>query len=350
MKSLPPAPLLNFIVRRAGTKSMSEETGFLQAMLAEPNNVQLRLVVADWLEKRGDLRGEVLRLSHELTRPIRVQQREVKESRLQALLAGRLKPFVPVQTNSIGMKLALVPPGTSLAGSPRSEAQRAANERKRQPVEVSQAFFMGVYPVTQREYTMVMGENPAHFHERNGGGPEHPVEQVSWKKAVAFCRQLSKRPEEKRAGCHYRLPSEAEWEYACRAGTSSPFHFGESLGAKQANFNGKYPYGDAPKGRYRKRTSKVGSYPPNAFGLHDMHGNVSEWCEDELAIPDRDYTYPKSKDRVIRGGNWQDAGWSCRSASRDSFPSGDGDYFHGFRVVCGGGASVGEVGESWPGA
>src|SRR5947209_4310976 len=140
---------------------MSEEAGFLQAMLAEPNNVQLRLAVADWLEKCGDARGEVLRLSHELTRAIKVRKREEKESRLQALLAGRREPFVPVQTNSIGMKLALIPPGTSLVGSPRSEAKRAGNERERQPVEISQAFFMGIYPVTQHEYTMVMREHPA---------------------------------------------------------------------------------------------------------------------------------------------------------------------------------------------
>jgi uncharacterized protein (TIGR02996 family) len=313
---------------------MSEEARFLQAMLAEPNNVRLRLVAADWLEEHGDARGELIRLSHELTRATKVRKREEKETRLQALLAGRLMPLVPVQTNSIGMKLALVPPGTSLVGSPKSEANRAGNERKPEPVVISQAFFMGVYPVRQREYTMVMGENPAHFNEHNGGGPDHPVEQVSWKKAVAFCRQLTKRPEEKRAGRQYRLPTEAEWEYACRAGTSSPFHYGESLSSKQADFNGRYPYGDAPKGRYLKRTSKVGMYRPNAFGLYDMHGNVSEWCEDELPILDRDYTYPKSKDRVIRGGSWHDAGWSCRSASRDSFPSVDGDYCHGFRVVC----------------
>jgi uncharacterized protein (TIGR02996 family) len=313
--------------------SMSEEARFLQAMLAEPNNVRLRFVAADWLEEHGDARGEVIRLSHELTTAVKVRKREEKESRLQALLAGKLLPVVPVQTNSIGMKLALVPPGMCLVGSPKSEAGRARDERKRR-VEIGRAFFIGVYPVTQREYTMVMGENPAHFNERNGGGPDHPVEQVSWKKAVAFCRQLTKRPEEKRARRQYRLPTEAEWEYASRAGTSSPFHFGESLSSKQANFNGQYPYGDAPKGRYLKRTSKVGRYRPNAFGLYDMHGNVSEWCEDELAIPDRDYTYPKGKDRVIRGGSWQDAGWGCRSACRDSFPAADGDYFHGFRVVC----------------
>jgi uncharacterized protein (TIGR02996 family) len=314
---------------------MSDEEGLLQSMLAEPNNVHLWLMVADWLEERGDPRGELVRLAHELTRAVRVRKRDEKESRLQALLARRVQPVVPVLTNSIGMKLALVPPGTFLMGSPRSEPKRSTREGKRQPVEISQAFLLGVYPVTQREYKMVMGRNPAYFNDRKGGGPQHPVENVSWKDALAFCRQLSKRPEEKHARRVYRLPTEAEWEYACRAGTSSPFHYGTSLSSKQANFEGKnYPYGGAPKGRYLRRTSKVGSYIPNAFGLYDMHGNVSEWCEDELPIPDRDYTFDRCKDRVIRGGSWYDAGLNCRSASRDSFPVVDGDYVHGFRVVC----------------
>jgi formylglycine-generating enzyme required for sulfatase activity len=201
-------------------------------------------------------------------------------------------------------------------------------------VEISRPFYLGIHEVTQKQYREVMGSNPSWF-SADGGGKEKvegmstddfPVEQVSWQDAVDFCAKLTALPAEKGAGRAYRLPSEAEWEYSCREGASSrPFHFGNALSSRQANFDGRYPYG-ADKAFYLKGTCKVGSYAANDFGLYDMHGNVAEWCSDWYAAdyagksPRRDPQGPsEGADRVIRGGGWNSAGRFCRSASRDTF-------------------------------
>jgi formylglycine-generating enzyme required for sulfatase activity len=130
---------------------------------------------------------------------------------------------------------------------------------------------MGKYEVTQAQYQAIMGNNPSNFK-----GEKRPVEQVSWNDAVKFCEELSKK-----TGRAYRLPSEAEWEYAARAGTDTPFHFGETITTDLANYNGNFTYASAPKGEYRKETTDVGIFPPNSFGLYDMCGNVWEWCLDK---------------------------------------------------------------------
>ncbi len=190
-------------------------------------------------------------------------------------------------TNSIGMKLALIPAGKFLMGSPKDEKDRLLAEEQHE-VSITKPFYLGVYEVTQAEYEKVMENNPSCF-SANGDGKysvndmdtsRFPVENVSWDDAVAFCKKLSELPEEKKAGRVYRLPTEAEWEYACRAGTKTPFHYGDSLSSKQANFCGHFPYGGADKGPWLKRTAKVDTYAANAFGLYDMHGNVWEWCQD----------------------------------------------------------------------
>jgi formylglycine-generating enzyme required for sulfatase activity len=163
-----------------------------------------------------------------------------------------------------------------------------------------------------------------------------PVE-ASWDQAVSFCKKLSELSEEKKAGRVYRLPTEAEWEYACRAGTTTETAFGDTLSSLQANFNGNAPFGDAPKGPHLKRTTRVGSYKPNAWGLHDMHGNVWEWCSDWLdddyyaRSPVEDPKGPETgKQHVVRGGAYFYTGEHCRSATR-SHPVRAGI---GFRVVC----------------
>src|SRR5262249_20506264 len=195
--------------------------------------------------------------------------------------------------------------------SPTREQAHRNNEGPQKEVPTTRPFYMGAYEVTQQQYEAAMGSNPARFTAANGGGPDHPVEQVSWDEAVEFCLRLSERPEEKQAGRVYHLPTEAEWEYACRGGASSPFHFGNALSSTQANFNGNVPYGGAPKGPYLLKTTPVGSYAPNAFGLYDMHGNVYEWCSDRYNAnyyqnsPKNDPRGPPTGDsRVLRSGSW----------------------------------------------
>src|SRR5262245_29442913 len=200
--------------------------------------------------------------------------------------------------NSIGITLALIPAGTFLMGSPQEEQRRSKDEDQHE-VEITKPFYLAVFPVTQGQFRRVKGYNPSFFSSDGrgmegveyaqapaggsdkvrelGGTDDFPVENVSWDEAVEFCRRLSALEPEMAAGRVYRLPTEAEWEYACRGGASGyhVFHYGSSLTSTQANFDGDYAYGAAP-GPYLGRTSKAGSYEPNAFGLFDMHGNVWE--------------------------------------------------------------------------
>src|SRR5262249_14127530 len=180
--------------------------------------------------------------------------------------------------NSVGMQLALIPPGTFLMGAPADEPGHFPNETPQHEVTLTRPFYLGLYPVTQRQYWTVTGTDPSHFDSRNDGGPNHPVEGVTWEDAVEFCRLLSFK--EREAGRVYRLPTEAEWEYACRAGSTTPFAFGPGASSTQANFSGDHPYEEGAPGPYLQSTSAVGSYEPNAWGLYDMHGNVWEWCAD----------------------------------------------------------------------
>jgi len=260
-------------------------------------------------------------------------------------------PAGKVITNSVGMKLAAIPAGKFQMGSPREEAERH-DEEVQHEVTISRPFYMGVHEVSQRDFDKVMDpmvRRGSIFRENRGGGPDNPVENITWGQALTFCESLSARPDEKNAGRRYRLPTEAEWEYACRAGTTTAFNLGNDLSSKQANFNGQFPHGKAEKGEYLRRTAKVGSYPPNAWGLYDMHGNVGEWCAD---FYDQDY-YGKSPKadptgpekgvlatdygdfyRVVRGGNWLDEGRACRSASRWRAMPKEPYRLIGFRVVC----------------
>jgi formylglycine-generating enzyme required for sulfatase activity len=242
--------------------------------------------------------------------------------------------------NSIGMTLTLVPAGSFKMGSPPTETDRGDDEGPAHEVHITRPFYMGIYPVTQRQFEAVMGHNPAYFNSLKGGGPEFPVESISWSEAEEFCRRLSRRPAERAAGRSYRLPTEAEWEYACRAGVQMPFTFGATLSSAEANFNGKYPYGLVLRGPYLERTSKVGSYPPNAFGLFDMHGNVWEWCGDYYDrqyyrnSPNSDPPGPtRGNQRIVRGGSCHQIGKICRSAYRFGIVPTNKDIDVGMRVV-----------------
>jgi formylglycine-generating enzyme required for sulfatase activity len=189
---------------------------------------------------------------------------------------------------------------------------------------------MGKYEVTQAQYQAIMGNNPSNFK-----GEKRPVEQVSWNDAVKFCEELSKK-----TGRAYRLPSEAEWEYAARAGTDTPFHFGETITTDLANYNGNFTYASAPKGEYRKETTDVGIFPPNSFGLYDMCGNVWEWCLDKYhnnynGAPTNGSAWLDGGEdtRLLRGGSWDFSPRNCRSAVRGRFNPVDRDYDIGFRLV-----------------
>ncbi len=238
---------------------------------------------------------------------------------------------VPVEvTHAIGMRLRLIPPGEFSQGSPQSEPERWQAEGPLRRVQITQPFYLGVYEVTQHQFQQVMGYNPSFFSEdagrqageSDGGGL--PVERVTWDEAVAFCRRLSEFPEERASDWYYRLPTEAEWEYACRAGTTTPFHFGSQLNGMQANCNGDYPYGTREAGPSRGQTVPVGSYPPNPFGLYDMHGNVWEWVADwydaayYARAPQADPPGPRTGHaRTRRGGGWLSLATRCRAANRD---------------------------------
>jgi len=162
-----------------------------------------------------------------------------------------------------------------------------------------------------------------------------PVDRVSWHDAQAFCSRLSNL-----SGRAYRLPAEAEWEYACRAGTRTPFAFGETLTTDLANYVGEHIFRSEPKGSYRHVATKGGTFPPNAYGLGDMHGNVWEWCADDyhlnyLGAPSdgRPWYMARARERVLRGGCWHDPPWLCRSAARLAQPPGEAEDYFGFRVA-----------------
>jgi formylglycine-generating enzyme required for sulfatase activity len=235
--------------------------------------------------------------------------------------------------NGITLDLVKIPGGRFQMGAPAGEENRSDDEGPQHSVTVPE-FWLGKYAVTQAQYQAVMGTNPSYFTEN---GANRPVEQVSWQDAVAFCEKLSQQ-----AGRTYRLPSEAEWEYACRAGTTTPFHFGATITTDLVNYDGDYTYGDGPKGIYREQTTEVGSFPPNAFGLYDMHGNVWEWCADHWhdnydGAPTNSAAWLSSDEsarRLLRGGSWDSDPRHCRSAYRSLDPPGNRNYDLGFRVVC----------------
>jgi formylglycine-generating enzyme required for sulfatase activity len=258
-----------------------------------------------------------------------------------------------------GPEMAALPGGTFLMGSPASEAGRNSNETQHQ-VTVS-GFFMGKYEVTQKEWTAVMGSNPSGFK-----GDNLPVESVSWYDVIEYCNKRSikegltpaytidksrRDPNNKheydnvkwavtwnRGGNGYRLPTEAEWEYACRAGSTAPFSTGSNITTSQANYDGNNPYNGNAAGVYRVKTWEVGSGAANAWGLYDMHGNVWEWCWDWFG----DYGSGAQSDpsgavsgsnRVLRGGGWRSDARYLRSAFRDSNTPEIRYYNYGFRLV-----------------
>ncbi len=232
------------------------------------------------------------------------------------------QPFLPKEIEtSIGLKLVLIEAGKFTMGSPEMEFLRLREEIQHE-VEITHPYYIGKFEVTQGEYEKVTGENPSHFK-----GINLPVERVSWHEAKRFCAKLSR--EDKKA---YTLPTEAEWEYACRAGTKTAFSFGQTLSLRQANF--------FPNGGSDNKPCNVGRFAANKWSLYDMHGNVSEWCEDWYSkdyyktSPRKDPKGPKrGEKRVVRGGSYGDSDKECRSASRDSIEPHLRGNSLGFRIV-----------------
>jgi formylglycine-generating enzyme required for sulfatase activity len=249
--------------------------------------------------------------------------------------------FTETLGEGITMDLVLIPSGTFEMGSPEDELDRHTREGPQHTVTVP-TFFMGRTPITQAQWRQVaqtpqvnapLTSNPSRFK-----GDDRPVEQVSWQDATEFCARLSRDTRRE-----YRLPSEAEWEYACRAGTTTPFHCGETISTDLANYDGKNyeAYGQGEKGIYRQETTDVGTFRPNPFGLYDMHGNVWEWCQDtwhdsyqNAPVDGSAWETGTSSSRVRRGGSWSYYPRNCRSAYRtyNNFGSALDDL--GFRVVC----------------
>ena len=221
---------------------------------------------------------------------------------------------------------AVIPAGTFTMGSPESEADRSKNETQHQ-VTLS-AFLISKYEITFEQYDSFCDATGREKPDDEGWGRgKRPVINVSWNDAGAFAQWM---------GC--RLPTESEWEYAARGGTSSPFNTGNNLTSSQANYDGNNPYNNNPKGEYRKKTLPVGSFAANEYGLFDMHGNVWEWCSDLYGeYPASAQIDPKGavsgKTHVRRGGGWNDYARRCRSAYRDNVTPGYSDYSIGIRLV-----------------
>jgi formylglycine-generating enzyme required for sulfatase activity len=219
-----------------------------------------------------------------------------------------------------------IPAGTFMMGSPESEADRGSDEN--QHLVTLSAFKMSKNEITFAQYDLFCEKTGREKPSDEGWGRvDRPVINVSWDDATDFATWM---------GC--RLPTEAEWEYACRAGSTSPFNTGSNLTTDQANYNGDYPYNNNAQGKYLKKTMPVGSYPANAWGLHDMHGNVYEWCSDWYG----DYSSPAPKNptgpssgslRVRRGGSWSHDAQDCRSADRGYYEPSNSNNFIGFRLV-----------------
>jgi formylglycine-generating enzyme required for sulfatase activity len=251
-------------------------------------------------------------------------------------------------SDSVHLDMMLIPGGSFLMGSPETEEERS-NDESLHRVTIP-TFCMGKYPITQAQWFSVVSISSL-IHEElelepsEFLGDDLPVEKISWFDAEEFCLRLSEITKRK-----YRLPSEAEWEYACRAGTSTPFYFGETITTDLANYDGtddyenqqSGSYGDGPKGLYHRRTSNVNTFPPNSFGLYDMHGNILEWCKDhcyDQALTDTiDWIDPDETwdaKRILRGGSWRSYPNVCRSAHRHDCVNPDDHHSHvGLRVVC----------------
>ncbi|MFO0822801.1 MAG: SUMF1/EgtB/PvdO family nonheme iron enzyme [Gemmataceae bacterium] len=296
---------------------MNERDAMFSGILKDPCDDTGWLALADWLDENDDdpQRGELVRLHRKLLatccEPEEHPERAGWQSRLVELLVAGVQPCVPRRTltlpGGLPMTFSFIPPGSFLMGGKENDWEKPVHL-----VTLKKGFFLGVYPVTQKQWQAVMGNAPSHFK-----GAKRPVEQVSWEDCQEFCKKVTAELK----GGRVELPTEAEWEWACRAGTTTEYHFGDVPNADLANYNGQHSWNGSPKGKNRKKTSEVGSFPSNPWGLYDMHGNVWEWCSDWYGdYPTTEQTDPPGQSngqyRVLRGGSWCEYPEYCRAAGR----------------------------------
>jgi formylglycine-generating enzyme required for sulfatase activity len=290
----------------------------------------------NFAEEAQSLAEEIISLVQEENHPI-----DSSQTRSPKLPIKTNKSIIHTYTETLSpgveMEMALILGGEFQMGSPEEEEYRQSDE-KLHTVTVP-TFFMGCTPVTQGQWKAIvqlsqistdLKPNPSNFK----GDDNLPVEKVSWDDAIEFCRLLSIK-----TGRIYRLPSESEWEYACRAGTTTPFSFGATIDAQLANYDSNYNYGKGVKSSYSEKTTPVKKFAPNSWGLYDMHDNVYEWCQDDYEsdyrkAPSDGTPYSTQSDRkVLRGGSWFSLPWYCRSAYRSSDSRAYRNDFFGFRIV-----------------
>ncbi|MCB1932014.1 MAG: formylglycine-generating enzyme family protein [Candidatus Accumulibacter sp.] len=298
----------------------------------------------------GSLPQTIARLGRDLERiELRSQHLELTVSALarpawaQAIGRDARGLFAEIDVAGVSQRFRWLTPGRFLMGSPPEEPERVNNEVQHE-VTLGRGFWLADTACTQALWQAVSGANPSEFQ----GDVRNPVESVSWNDVRAFLSELNRRV----PGLQARLPSEAEWEYACRAGTTTPFAFGDNITPEQVDYNGNYPYAGGEKGLYRQKTVPVGSLPANPWGLYEMHGNVWEWCADWYGdyptAPQLDPTGPQTGGfRVLRGGSWDDHGGSARCAARIGYDPAY-RYVVGFRFAPGQGGPAkpaGRVGE-----
>jgi formylglycine-generating enzyme required for sulfatase activity len=320
----------------------------LDALHVQPHDPTCWLALGDALEEVG--LDEAARLHRMRQRRWTDPTDEDAEREILFLTGRGIRAPMPRLLNSLSMEFTLLPPGEFWMGSPPGEPGRHPDEHPQHRVRLTQPFYLGTLPVTQDQWMKVMRFNPS-AHREGGTSANRvegldtssfPVERVSWFDAESFCQALNELPEERDAGRVYRLPTEAEWEYACRAGTTTLFHFGNDLTSDRANLDGSNPEGLALRSLYLGRTCPVGQYPSNAFGLRDMHGQVWEWCSDWFSddyyqhSPNQDPTGPtESTRRALRGGGWYYGARIARSAYRYRYEPEARHHDFGLRVVIG---------------
>jgi uncharacterized protein (TIGR02996 family) len=306
---------------------MDELKRLQQGLASEPGDDTGWLALADCLEERGDAdRAELVRVQLWVRRRLDDGQFPAWERQLRRLWTERVAMCQPTFQGPHGIEFVLIPPGEFWMGAQDGEAWHNADELPRHRVRLTRGFWMSRTPITQAQWRGVMGSNPSHRQEG-----DRPVESVNCHEALRFCERLTALD-----GRTARLPSEAEWEYACRAGTQTPYCSGEGLEALKlvgwCSYDGTW---DGAGG-----TRRVGQFRPNSWGLFDMHGNVWEWCSDWLGYdayrtsPLDDPTGPATgQQRVIRGGSWRGGPWFCRSAERWGMSPNVGEINLGLRVV-----------------